>query len=51
MGEEYQLGADTNADESWTLFKKVVMGAAEEMWNHQRRETPGEGDWRWNKEV
>ena len=26
------------------LFKKVVMRAAEEMWSHQRRETPGEED-------
>ena len=29
MEEECQLEADTNAEESWTLFKKVVLGAAE----------------------
>ena len=31
---------DTNAEESWKLFKKVVMRAAEGTW----KETPGEGD-------
>ena len=29
--EEYQLEADTNAEESWKVFKKVVMRAAEEI--------------------
>ena len=29
--EEYQLEADTNAEESWKLFKKIVMRAAEEI--------------------
>ena len=29
--EEYQLEADTNAEESWKIFKKVVMRAAEEI--------------------
>ena len=37
--EEYQLEADTNAEESWKLFKKVVMRAAEEVW-----EPPKEGN-------
>ena len=43
--EEYQLEADTNAEESWKLFKKVVMRAAEEIcgatkgWKHLERET------------
>ena len=40
--EEYQLEADTNAEESWVLFKIVVM--RRDTWNHQGRETPGEGD-------
>ena len=38
--EESQLEADTNAEESWKLFKKVVMRAAKVTW----KETPGEGD-------
>ena len=29
--EEYQLEADTIAEESWKIFKKVVMRAAEEI--------------------
>ena len=29
--EKYQLEADTNAEESWKLFKKVVIRAAEEI--------------------
>ena len=29
--EEYQLEADTNAEESWKIFRKVVMRAAEEI--------------------
>ena len=29
--EEYQLEADTNAEESWILFTKVVTRAAEEI--------------------
>ena len=43
--EEYQLEADTNAEESWTLFKKVVMWAAEKICGatkgrkHMERET------------
>ena len=50
--EEYQLEADTNAEESWKLFKKVVMRAAEEVrgttkgGKHFDRET-----WWWNEEV
>ena len=50
--EEYQLKADTNAEESWKLFKKVVMRAAEEVrgttkgGKHFDRET-----WWWNEEV
>ena len=50
--EEYQLEADTNAEESWKLFKKVVMRAAEEICGttkggkHLERETL----W-WNEEV
>ena len=50
--EEYQLEADTNAEESWKLFKKVVMGAAEEICGatkgekHMERET-----WWWNEEM
>ena len=50
--EEYQLEADTNAEESRKLFKKVVMGAAEEICGatkggkHVERET-----WWWNEEV
>ena len=49
--EEYQLEADTNAEESWKLFKKVVMGAAEKICGatkggkHMERET-----WWWNEE-
>ena len=31
MEEEYQLEAYTNAEESWKVFKKVVMSAAEEV--------------------
>ena len=31
MEEKYQLEADTNAEESWKLFKKIVMRAAEEI--------------------
>ena len=52
MEEEYQLEADTNAEESWKLFKKVVMRAAEEICGvtkggkHLERET-----WWWNEEV
>ena len=50
--EEYQLEADTNAEESWKIFRKVVMRAAEEMCGatkggkHLERET-----WWWNEEV
>ena len=50
--EEYQLEADTNAEESWKLFKNVVMRAAEEVCGtikggkHLERET-----WWWNEEV
>ena len=40
MEEDYQLAAE----ESWKLFKKVVVRATEEIWSHRRRETPGEGD-------
>ena len=29
MEDETQLKANTNAEESWKVFKKVVMGAAE----------------------
>ena len=52
MEEEYQLEADTNAEESWKLFKKVVMRAAEEVCGtikggkHLERE-----NWWWNEEV
>ena len=50
--EEYQLEADTNAEESWKLVKKVVMRAAEEICEatnggkHLERDT-----WWWNEEV
>ena len=50
--EVYHLEADTNAEESWKLFKKVVMRAAEEICGatkggkHLERET-----WWWNEEV
>ena len=50
--EEYQPEADTNAEESWKLFKKVVMRAAEEVCGttkggkHLERET-----WWWTEEV
>ena len=50
--EEYQLEADTNAEESWKIFRKVVMRTAEEICGatkggkHMERET-----WWWNKEV
>ena len=49
---ECQLEADTNAEDSWKLFKKVVMRAAEEICRatkggiHLERET-----WWWNEEV
>ena len=52
MEEEYQLEADTNAEESWKLFRNVVIRAAEEVCGttkggkHLERET-----WRWNEEV
>ena len=52
LEEEYQLEADTNAEESWKLFKKVVMGEAEEICGvtkggkHLERET-----WWWTEEV
>jgi len=35
--EEYQLEADTNVEESWTLLKKVVMRAAEEICGATKR--------------
>ena len=50
--EEYQLEADTNAEQNWKLFKKVAMKVAEEIYgvtkggNHLERET-----WWWNEEV
>ena len=50
--EEYQPEADTNAEESWKLFKKVVMRAAEDICGatkggkHLERET-----WWWNEEL
>ena len=50
--EEYQLEADINAEESWKIFKKVIMKAAEEICGatkggkHLERET-----WWWNEEV
>ena len=50
--EEYQLEADINAEESWKIFKKVIMKAAEETCGatkggkHLERET-----WWWNEEV
>ena len=50
--EEYQIEADTNAEESWKLFKNVVMRPAEEVCGttkggkHLQRET-----WWWNEEV
>ena len=52
MEEEYQLEADTNAEESWKLFNKVVTRAAAETcgatkgWKHLERHT-----WWWNEEI
>ena len=35
--EEYKMEADTNAEESWKIFKKVVMRAAEEICGATKR--------------
>ena len=52
MEYESQPEADINAEESWTLFKKVVMGAAEVICGATRGGKPLEREtWWWNVDV
>ena len=43
--EEYQLEADTICRRKLEIIlKRRHMSSRRDMWSHQRRETPGEGD-------
>ena len=50
--EEYQLEADSNSEESWKIFRKVIMRAAEEICGATKggKHLEMETRW-WNEEV
>ena len=50
--KDYQLETDTNAGESWKLFKKVIMGAAKKICGATKRGKHMNSEtWWWNEEV